>query len=68
MRAALIDKHLELVNRKCIIFYQDNTRPRFFDDQAKTVTAWLGSSDSFTVLTERCTFRFPFILAFTKFS
>ena len=38
----------------------------FFDDQAKTVTAWLGSSDSSTGFTRHCTFRFPFILVFTN--
>ena len=27
-----------------------------FDDQAKTVTAWLGSSDSFALFTRCCTF------------
>ena len=27
LKAALDEKHPELVNRKCIIFYQDNTRP-----------------------------------------
>ena len=30
-----------------------------FDDQAKTVTAWLGSSDSSTTFTRHCIFRFP---------
>ena len=33
----------------------------FFDDQAKTVTAWLGSSDSPAIFTKHCTLRFPFI-------
>ena len=69
LKAALNEKRPELVNRKRIIFHQDNARPPvFFDDQAKTVTAWLGSSDSPTVLTRHCTFRFPFISVFTKFS
>ena len=27
LKAALDEKHLELVNRKCIIFHQDNARP-----------------------------------------
>ena len=27
LKIALNEKHLELVNRKCIIFHQDNTRP-----------------------------------------
>ena len=39
----------------------------FFDDQAKTVTAWLGSTDSSTVFTSHCTFGFLCILVFTKF-
>ena len=61
LKAALDEKHPELVKRKCIIFHQDNARPRFFDDQAKSVTACLGSSDSSTVFTRHCTFGFPFI-------
>ena len=33
-----------------MIFHQDNARPHvYFDDQAKTVTACLGSSDSSSV-------------------
>ena len=45
------------VNRKCIIFNQDNAKTtRFFDDQAKTVTAWVGSSDSSTICTRHCTY------------
>ena len=68
MKAALSENHLELVNRKCITFHQDNVQPHFFDDQAKTVIAWLGSSDSSTVFTRHCTFGCPFILVFTEFS
>ena len=69
LKAALDEKHLELVNRKHILFHQDSTRTAcFFDDQAKTVTAWLGSSDSSAVFTRHCTFGFPFISVFTKFS
>ena len=68
LKAALDEKHLELVKRKCKILHQDNSRPCFFDDQAKTVTAWLGSSDSSTTVTRHCTFRFSLILVFTKFS
>ena len=68
LKAALDERHLELVNRKCIIFHQDNARLRFFDDQAKTVTAWLGSSESSAIFTRHCTFRFPFISVSTKFS
>ena len=68
LKVALDEKHLELVKGKRIILHQDNSRPRFFDDQAKTVTAWLGSSHSSTTVTRRCTFRFSLILVFTKFS
>ena len=70
LKAALNKKSPELVNRKRIIFHQDNARPHvcFFDDQAKTVTAWLGSSESSAIFTRHCTFRFPFISIFTKFS
>ena len=32
LKAALDEKCLELVNIKCIIFHQDNTRPNIFDD------------------------------------
>ena len=45
VKAAFSEKHLELINRKRITFHQDNVKPCFFDDQAKTVTAWLGSSE-----------------------
>ena len=68
LKAALDEKHLELFKRKCIILHQNNSRPCFFDEQAKTVTAWLGSSDSSTTVTRHCTFRFSLILVFTKFS
>ena len=36
----------------------------FFDDQVKTVIAWLGSSDSSTVFTIHRTFRFLCISVF----
>ena len=39
-----------------------------FDVQEKTVTAWLEISDSSTVFTRHCIFRFPFISVFTEFS
>ena len=41
LKAALYEKYLGLVNSKCIIFHQDTTKLCFFDDQEKTVTAWL---------------------------
>ena len=50
------EKHPKLVNRKCLIFHLNNAC--FFDDQAKIVITWLGSSDSSTVFTRCCTFRF----------
>ena len=50
LKAVLDKKCLELVNWKCMIFHQDNARPHVsFDDQEKTVTACLGSSDSSSV-------------------
>lgn len=45
MRAALIDKHLDLINRKCIIFYQANARLMLLMTRQKLLTAWLGNSD-----------------------
>ena len=30
LKAALDEKHPELVNRKCVIFHQDDTRPHVF--------------------------------------
>ena len=68
LKAALDKKCPELGNRKCIIFHQDNARPCFSDDQAQTVTAWLGSASSSAVFTRHYAFGFPFILVFTKFS
>ena len=34
---ALDEKCLELINWKCINLHVDNTKPRFFDDQAETL-------------------------------
>ena len=68
LKAALDKKRLELVNRKLRVFHQDNTIWHCLcDDQAKTVTVCLGSSDSYNIFTRHCTFRCPFILVFTKF-
>ena len=39
LKAALYKKHPELVNRKCLIFIQDDRAACFSDDQAKTITA-----------------------------
>ena len=44
----------------------DTTEP--LNNKAKTVTAWLGSSDSPAVFIRYCTFEFLFILVFTKLS
>ena len=69
LKAALEGKRPELVNRKCLIFHQNNTRPHVsLMTRQKLLTACLGSSDSFTVFTRQCTFGFPFISVFTKFS
>ena len=69
LKAALDEKRPELVKRRCIIFHQDAARPHVsFDDQAKPVTAWLGSSNSSAIFTRHCTFGFPFISVFTRFS
>ena len=69
LKEALDKKRPELVIRKCKVFHQDNARPTcFFDHQVKTVTAWLGSSDSSAIFIRHCNFRFPFISVFTKFS
>ena len=69
LKAALDEKHPELVNRKRIIFHQDNARPHVsLMTRQKLLTAWLGSSDSSAIFTRHCTYRFPFISVFTKFS
>jgi len=60
--AALVEKRPKLVNK------EDPKWQACFDDQAKTVVPWLGSSNSSAVFTRHCTFEFPFILVFTKFS
>ena len=69
LKAALNEKHLELVNRK---FHNlppgQHKTACIFEDQAKTVIAWLGRSDSSPTFTRHCTFGFPFISVFTKFS
>ena len=69
LKASYNKKYLELLNRKFLIFHWENTRWHIsLMTKAKTVTAWLGSSDSFAIFTRHCTIRFPFTLAFTKFS
>ena len=64
LKTALNEKRLELVNRKRIISHQDNARLHVFWWPGKTVTAWLGSSDSSAIFTRRCTFGFPFTSVF----
>ena len=68
LKAAPDERRPELVNRKRIIFHQDNTRPHVSLMTRQKLTTWLGSSDSSAVFTRHCTFGFPFILVFTKFS
>ena len=69
LKAALDEKCPELVNRKCIIFHQANLRSHVsLMTRQKLLSAWLGSSDSSAVFTRHCTFTFPFISVFTKFS
>ena len=68
LKAALDEKHPELVNRKCIIFHQDNPRPHvsLMTRQKLLLLDWDVVSSA--VFTRHCTFRFPFISVFTKFS
>ena len=68
LKAALNEKCPKLVNRKRIIFHQDNARLHVSLMTKQKLTAWLGSSDSSTIFTRHCTFKFPFISVFTKFS
>lgn len=63
LKAALDEKPPELAKRRCAIFPQDNQGPMLFDDQSKTVTALLGSSDSSSLLTSHHTFGCPPILS-----
>ena len=67
LKAALEEKCPELVNRRCSVSHQDTATPRFSDDQAETVTAWLRSSAPPAVFTRHCTFKCPFISVLTKF-
>ena len=41
LKAAFYEKYLGLVNSKLIIFHRHTTKLCFFDEQEKTVTAWL---------------------------
>ena len=68
LKAALDEKCLELVNRKRIILHQDNARLHVSLMTRQKLTACLGSSDSSAIFTRHCTFGFPFISVFTKFS
>ena len=69
LKATLSEKHPELVNRKCIIFHQDNARPlaSLMTRQKVLQLGWevpnhLLYSPDITLL------DFPFISVFTKFS
>ena len=66
LKAALDKKRLELVNRKRSL--PSGSCKTTFDDQAKIATVWLSSSDFSAIFIRHSTFRFPFILVFTKFS
>ena len=55
-----LEKHQELVNRKCIIFHQDTTRPCVWWP-GKNFYSLAGSSDSSAIFTRYCTFGIPFI-------
>ena len=47
LKEAFGEKYPELVNRKCTIFHQDNTRLHVsLTTRQKLLLAWLGSSDS----------------------
>jgi len=58
LKAASDENHSKLVNRKCKIFHQENMPACFFNDQSKSVTVWLGSSDSLPVFIRHFTFVF----------
>ena len=63
LKTTLDEKCPELVNRKPIIFHQDNVRAHVsLMTKAKTVTSWLGSSDSSAIFTRHCCFGCPFNL------
>ena len=66
LKAALDKKRLELVNRKRSL--PSGSCKTTFDDQAKIATVWLSSSDFSAIFIRHSTFRFPFIVVFTKFS
>ena len=66
LKATLNEKHLELVNRKCIIFHQDNEDPLLLWWPTKSVTAWLGSSESSAVFTRHYTFGFSIYFGLYK--
>ena len=69
LKTALDEEHLELVNRKCIIFHQDNARLHVSLMNRQKLTAWLGSSVSSAVLHLRISIYFSlykFIFSFFK--
>ena len=68
LKEALPKKCLDLVNRKMHNLPSGQLKtPCFFDDQAKMIIVWLGSSGSFSIFMSYCIFRFPLISVFTKF-
>ena len=63
-------KTSRISQQKVHIFRQSNARPQvsclIFDDHARTVTTWLGSSDSSPAFSQTLHFRIPSYLVFTK--
>lgn len=54
LKAVINEKHLKLVNQKCIVFYLYNTRPH---NSLQTSRNWLGSPTTSIILLWPCTFR-----------
>ena len=66
LKAALDEKHLELVNRKCFIFHQQNVRPHGSLMTRQKQLGWEVLIDP--LFTRHCTFKCPFILVFINLS
>ena len=68
LKAALDEKHPELVNRKRIIFHQDNTRPHIFWWPGKNCYSLAGKFWFIRRIHQTWNFGLPFISVFTKFA